>query len=77
VDELWHRTRRSSYDMSYFNLVPTDFDRASGGDQPHEYAALAQLVSLSGFAIKGRYPTRGSEAERRIKADDLSWLTGS
>ncbi|GAB3972875.1 hypothetical protein GCM10029978_050980 [Actinoallomurus acanthiterrae] len=69
--------RRSSYDMSYFNVVPTDVDRASGHDHPHEYAALAQLLSLSGFPITGRYPTRGSEAERRIKADNESWLTGS
>jgi hypothetical protein len=62
--------------MSYFNVVPTDFDRTSGHDHPHEYAAVAHLLSLSGFPIEGRYPTRGSEAELRIKADDQSWLTG-
>jgi hypothetical protein len=67
--------RRSSYDMSYFTVAPAGFTRVSGDDHPHEYAALAQLLSLSGFPIKGTYPTRGSEAERQIKADNQSWLT--
>jgi SnoaL-like domain len=69
--------RRSSYDMSYFNVAPTDVDRPSDREHPHEYAALAHLLSRSGFPVKGRYPTRGSQAERAIRADNESWLNGS
>lgn len=75
-DESWRiLERRSVYDMSFFDVPPTDLAPASLKCHPHEYAALAHLLTLSGFAIEGTYPTRGSEVERQTKEDNNSWLT--
>jgi hypothetical protein len=72
----WRLTeRRSVYDFSFFDAVPPDFDRDSLQSFPHEYAALAHLLTQSGFPIQGTFPTRGGEGERHIKADNESWLT--
>lgn len=77
-DGRWRLSeRRSVYDISLFDVAPKDLDRASLRHHPHEYAALAELLTLSGLSIEGTYPTRGSEAERKIRADNDSWLKES
>ena len=69
--------RRSVYDVSFLDVVPANFDPVSLRHHPHEYAAFARLLTLSGFWIEGTHPTRGSEAERKIRADNDSWLKES
>lgn len=66
--------RRSVYDVSFLDVTPKNFDPVSPRQHPHEYAALARLLTLSGLSIEGIYPTRGSEMERKIRAGNASWL---
>jgi hypothetical protein len=43
---------------------------------PSEYAALAYLLVSAGFPVTYIFPTRGSELERKLKADGQKWLRG-
>jgi hypothetical protein len=44
---------------------------------PREYAGLAYLLTHSGYQPSDRSPTRGSAAERDIRASQDAWLRRS
>jgi hypothetical protein len=68
--------RQFVYDMSAFTfpngLIEIDADAARR--HPHEYASLAYVLEKSGFPVTRRLATRGSEAERAIKAVGQAWF---
>jgi len=68
--------RRAVYDFASFTFPvgPVDVDPGPLDAHPVEYAALAHLLELGGFPVRGRFPTRGSDAEREIKAAAEAWL---
>ncbi|MFG1609911.1 hypothetical protein [Actinoplanes sp. NPDC049265] len=66
------------YDFSTFNFpvaAETPVDRTAFDTFPPEYAALAYLLEASGFPVANVFPTRGSEPERKLKAEAALWLT--
>lgn len=74
VWKLFHR--QSIYDMGTFTfpMGMVEIDAATAEKYPREYAALAYVLEKSGFPVKRVFATRGSELERKMKADGQSWL---
>ncbi|MBW7983954.1 nuclear transport factor 2 family protein [Enterobacillus tribolii] len=74
VWKLFHR--QSIYDMGTFTFPMglTETDTRDAEKYPREYAALACLLEKSGFPVKRLFATRGSELERKMKAEGQSWL---
>lgn len=74
VWKLFHR--QSIYDMGTFTfpMGVVDIDAATAEKYPREYAALAYVLEKSGFPVKRVFATRGSELERKMKADGQAWL---
>lgn len=76
-DGLWKIVdRKSIYDAATFTfpLGLVDIDGALARIFPREYAALAYLLEKSGFPVARVFATKGSDLERRIKADATAWL---
>ncbi|KGT95050.1 hypothetical protein NG99_05265 [Erwinia typographi] len=74
VWKIFHR--QSIYDMGTFTFPMglTETDVAVAEKYPREYAALAYLLEKSGFPVKRLFATRGSELERKMKAEGQAWL---
>ncbi|MGU3522382.1 nuclear transport factor 2 family protein [Enterobacteriaceae bacterium C23F] len=68
--------RQSVYDMGSFTfpvgLVEIDMHVAQ--KYPREYAALAYVLEKSGFPVNRVFATRGSELEKKMKAEGEAWL---
>lgn len=78
-DGVWRILHRHCfYDMGAFTFPAgvVEIDRNIVAHYPVEYASLAYLLEVSGFAVKRIFPTRGSEAERLIRTDSERWLAG-
>ncbi len=74
---IWRLLRRQSvYDMASFTfpLGVVDIDQSTVAKYPREYAALAYMLQKSGFPLKRVFATRGSELEKKMKADGMHWL---
>ena len=76
-EDTWRiADRKCSYDMASFAFpigpVPLDTDLIA--KHPVQYGALAYILEKGGFGVEGMYPTRGSIAERDIKAAAATWL---
>lgn len=76
-DGVWKiADRRALYDICTF-IFPTgvvDVDKRTIQKYPREYAALAYVLEKSGFAVNAVFPTRGSDLEKKIKAEGQTWL---
>jgi SnoaL-like domain len=73
----WKIVRRQSvYDMGSFTfpLGLVDIDMAICKQYPWEYAALAYVLEKSGFPVNRVFATRGSELEKKMKAEGEAWL---
>lgn len=70
--------RQSVYDMGGFTfpLGLVDIDMAVSAKYPREYAALAYVLEKSGFPVNRVFATRGSELEKKMKAEGEAWLKG-
>ncbi|MEN0105565.1 MAG: nuclear transport factor 2 family protein [Pseudomonas sp.] len=68
--------RQSVYDMGSFTFPQglVEIERDVVAKYPREYAALAYLLEKSGFPLSRVFATRGSELERKMKADGTAWL---
>lgn len=66
--------RRSVYDASFLDRAPNDIGTDDPNEFPHEYAALAHVLTRSGITVEGTYPVRGSVAEQTIRANNDNWL---
>lgn len=78
-DGLWKIIRRQSvYDMGSFTfpLGLVDIDMNVAKQYPREYAALAYVLEKSGFPVNRVFATRGSELEKKMKAEGEAWLKG-
>ena len=68
--------RHAIYDMGTF-LFPygiVEIDKAAVEKYPREYAPLAYLLENSGFPVTKVFPTKGSDLEKKIKAEAQAWL---
>lgn len=76
-DGRWKLSKRQSvYDMGTFTFPQglVDIDRAVVKRYPREYAPLAYVLEKSGFPVERVFATRGSDLEKRMKADAAAWL---
>ncbi len=76
-DGRWKLTKRQSvYDMGTFTFPQglVDIDHAAVKRYPREYAPLAYVLEKSGFPVERVFATRGSDLEKRMKADAAAWL---
>jgi hypothetical protein len=68
--------RQSVYDMGSFTF-PRGMIEVEGevvACHPREYAPLAYLLEKSGFPVKRRFATKGSDLEKTMKASGEAWL---
>ncbi|MEW5560161.1 nuclear transport factor 2 family protein [Enterobacter asburiae] len=76
-DGKWKIVRRQSiYDMGSFTfpLGLVEIDMSVAKKYPREYAALAYVLEKSGFPVNRVFATRGSELEKKMKAEGEAWL---
>lgn len=68
--------RQSVYDMGSFTfpLGLVEVDMSVAKKYPREYAALAYVLEKSGFPVNRVFATRGSELEKKMKAEGEAWL---
>jgi hypothetical protein len=68
--------RQATYDMGSVTFPggPVAVDGELIRRFPREYAALAYVLEISGFPVKGVFPTKGSDLEKSMKADGVAWL---
>jgi len=74
---LWKIVHRQSvYDMGSFSFPVglVEVDSATCQKYPREYAALAYVLEKSGFPVNRVFATRGSELEKKMKAEGEAWL---
>lgn len=75
----WKIVRRQSiYDMGSFTFPRgiVEIDAAAVEKHPREYAPLAYLLEKSGFPVQKTFATKGSDLEKRMKAEGQAWLAG-
>ncbi len=68
--------RQTIYDFGYFNFPQgvVEIDRELVKKYPREYAPLAYLLEKSGFPVKRVFATKGSDLEKKMKANGQAWL---
>ena len=76
-DGVWKLVNRQAiYDMSYFTFPMglRELDQEVINRYPREYAALAYVLEKSGFPLKVKPITKGSDEEKALKAEAQAWL---
>ena len=68
--------RKSIYDMGSFTFPRgvIEVEREVLERHPREYGPLAYLLEKSGFPVKRRFATKGSELEQAMKTAGEAWL---
>lgn len=76
-DGEWKIVKRQSvYDMGSFTFPQgvVDIDPKIVAKNPREYTALGYLLEKSGFPVGRVFATKGSDAEKAMKAAGKVWL---
>ena len=76
-DGRWKLVKRQSvYDMGTFTFPQghVEIDHAAVKRYPREYSPLAYVLEKSDFPVERLFATRGSDLEKRMKADAAAWL---
>ncbi|NGX09104.1 nuclear transport factor 2 family protein [Mycobacteroides franklinii] len=76
-DGVWRIEQRTAiYDIAAFTFPdgPVDVDPEALARHPREYVAFAYFLELTGSAVVGVQPTRGSDQEAAIKTAGHEWL---
>lgn len=78
-DGQWKIAKRNNiYDMCFFSFPagPVEIDQEKLDRHPWEYGPLAYVIEASGHEVATTHPTRGSEAEAKLRQAGVRWLGG-
>lgn len=76
---VWRISKRNYiYDMCFFSFPaePIAIDQSKLARYPWEYAPLAYVIEASGHEVATTHPTRGSQAEAKLRQAGANWLNG-